>query len=52
MRASTGGRIAVTDFVRNMSQNPAKTFGLYPQKGTLRPGSDADMVLVAPGWPR
>ncbi|WP_459608805.1 amidohydrolase family protein [Bilophila wadsworthia] len=52
MRASTGGRIAVTDFVRIMSQNPAKTFGLYPQKGTLRPGSDADMVLVDPGWPR
>lgn len=35
-----------------MSQNPAKTFGLYPKKGTLRPGSDADMVLVNPGWPR
>lgn len=52
MRASTGGRIAVTDFVRIMSQNPAKTFGLYPKKGTLRPGSDADMVLVDPGWPR
>ena len=49
---TTGGCIAVTDFVRIMSQNPAKTFGLYPQKGTLRPGSDADMVLVDPGWPR
>ena len=35
-----------------ISQNPAETVGLYPQKGTLRPGSDADMVLVDPGWPR
>lgn len=46
------GRIAVTDFVRIMSENPAKIFGLYPKKGTLLPGSDADMVLVDPGWPR
>lgn len=46
-----GGRIGVTDFVRIMSENPAKIFGLYPRKGTLRPGSDADMVLVDPGLP-
>lgn len=44
------GRITVTDFVRVMSENPAKIFGLYPRKGTLRPGSDADMVLVDPGF--
>lgn len=32
-----------------MTMNPARLFGIYPQKGTLLPGSDADMVLVDMG---
>ena len=28
------------------SYNVARTFGLYPQKGTLRPGADADLVII------
>ena len=32
--------------VKLMSANPARIFGLYPQKGTLMPGSDADVTIV------
>lgn len=39
------GRITVSDFVRLVSTGPAKLFGLYPQKGTLAVGSDADLVV-------
>jgi allantoinase len=34
-----------TDFVRLTSTRPAQIFGSYPRKGTLRPGSDADIAI-------
>lgn len=41
-------RISLSRLVETCCTNPAKLFGLYPQKGSLQPGSDADLVLWAP----
>jgi len=42
------GRIHPCKLVQVLSENPAKIFGLYPKKGTLEKGSDADLVLFDP----
>jgi dihydropyrimidinase len=39
------GRLTAEQFVALTSTNPAKIFGLYPQKGTLTTGSDADIII-------
>jgi allantoinase len=38
--------LPLTSIVRMTSLNPARRFGLYPKKGHLGPGSDADLVVV------
>lgn len=40
------GRLTIEDAVRLVSTNGAKRFGLYPKKGSLEVGSDADLVIV------
>ncbi|HEV8063795.1 MAG TPA: dihydropyrimidinase, partial [Acidimicrobiales bacterium] len=42
------GEIALSRWVEVTSTAPAKMFGLYPRKGTIAPGSDADIVVYDP----
>ena len=42
------GRMSASQLVAVSSTNPAKLFGMWPNKGTLAPGFDADVVLIDP----
>ena len=41
-------RLSLNRWVEVCSTTPAKLFGVYPRKGTLAPGADADIVLFDP----
>ncbi len=42
------GRISLVRLVQVLCENPARIFGLYPRKGTIAVGSDADLVVFDP----
>jgi allantoinase len=42
------GRLSIRNLVHLLAENPAKVFGLYPRKGQIRVGADADLVILDP----
>jgi dihydroorotase len=46
--AALDGRLPLTTLVSRLCTSTASMFGLYPRKGVLEPGSDADLVIVDP----
>ncbi|MFQ3567401.1 MAG: amidohydrolase family protein [Aggregatilineales bacterium] len=48
MDAALGGRITIEKAVQLISTNGSKRFGVYPQKGVIAEGSDADLVIYNP----
>jgi dihydroorotase len=44
--AVNAGRMTLSQFARASSEGPARTWGLYPRKGCIRPGADGDLTIV------
>ncbi len=45
------GHLSAVRLVQVLCENPARIFGLYPRKGTIAPGADADLVVFDPARP-
>ncbi len=48
LRGVNLGHISLVRLVQLLCENPARIFGLYPAKGTIQTGSDADLVILDP----
>jgi dihydroorotase len=46
LTAVNEGRLSICDYVRLAAAAPAKIWGLYPRKGAIQPGADADIAIV------
>jgi dihydroorotase len=51
LKLVSDGTLSYADLVRVACEQPARIFGLYPRKGHVQPGADADLVLVDPSRP-
>ncbi|HEX3588805.1 MAG TPA: dihydropyrimidinase [Pseudonocardiaceae bacterium] len=47
-QGAAAGELSLSRWVEVASTTPARMFGLYPRKGTIQPGSDADIVVYDP----
>jgi dihydropyrimidinase len=47
-RGVNAGKISLNKFVELTATNPAKIFGMYPQKGSIAIGADADIIVFDP----
>jgi dihydroorotase (multifunctional complex type) len=46
LTAVNEGRLTLNQYVKVASEGPARIFNMYPQKGSLQPGTDADLTIV------
>jgi len=46
--AARSNNFPLTELIEKITASPAKIFGVYPRKGTILPGSDADLVIIDP----
>lgn len=46
LNGAATGKTTINRVVECMCENPARVYGLYPRKGHLNPGADADLIIV------